>query len=95
VNALHGECFNHPVLRDDWERLLREHSLGWVCARQADTLVGFVKVAWDGARHAFVLDSLVTADARRHGLGTQLIVAADAKLVLPVAGGSTSTSRNT
>ena len=36
VNALHGECFNHPIVDDDWERQLREHSLGWVCARDKE-----------------------------------------------------------
>jgi GNAT superfamily N-acetyltransferase len=79
VNALHGECFNHPIVDDDWKRQLREHSLGWVCARHADALVGFVNVAWDGARHAFVLDTLVTAEARRHGLGTRLLAAVEAE----------------
>ena len=79
VNALHAEGFNHKVLDDDWKRQLEEHSLGWVCARDGVRLVGFVNVAWDGAVHAFVIDTLVTADAQRQGIGTQLIAVAEAE----------------
>ncbi|CCH33875.1 GNAT family N-acetyltransferase [Actinosynnema sp. NPDC047251] len=75
VNVLHAEGFDHPVLdRDDWWAQVNRHSLGWVCARQDDELVGFVNVAWDGACHAFVLDTLVTSAVRRRGVGRQLIV---------------------
>lgn len=38
--------------------------MGWVCGRQSGRLVGFVNVAWDGAVHAFILDTLVTTDMR-------------------------------
>ena len=55
---------------------LHRHSLGWVIARHADELVGFVNVAWDGLVHAFILDTLVAERARHHGVGTQLIVEA-------------------
>ncbi|MDP9335655.1 MAG: GNAT family N-acetyltransferase [Actinomycetota bacterium] len=79
VNALHAEGFDHKVLDDDWKTQLHEHSLGWVCARDGDRLGGFVNVAWDGSIHAFVLDALVTADARRQGVGTQLIAVAEAE----------------
>jgi GNAT superfamily N-acetyltransferase len=79
VNALHAQGFEHNVLDDDWETQLQDHSLGWVCARDdRDRLVGFVNVAWDGANHAFVVDTLVAAEARRQGVGTQLIAAAEA-----------------
>jgi GNAT superfamily N-acetyltransferase len=30
-------------------------------------------VAWDGVVHAFVLDTMVTAGARRRGVGTRLV----------------------
>lgn len=76
LNALHAEGFEHPVLDDDWEGQLG-HSLGWVCARDHGDLVGFVNVAWDGAIHAFVLDTLVSAMARRRGIGTALIAVAE------------------
>jgi GNAT superfamily N-acetyltransferase len=77
VNALHAEGFDHPVLADDdWWAQVNHHSLGWVCAREGGELVGFVNVAWDGASHAFVLDTLVTGRVRRRGVGTRLVAAA-------------------
>jgi GNAT superfamily N-acetyltransferase len=76
INALHAEGFGHGPRTDDWVGQLQRHSLGWVCARDRGVLVGFVNVAWDGAVHAFVLDTLVAADARRRGIGTQLIARA-------------------
>ena len=79
VNALHAEGFDHAPLEDDWRTQVRRHSLGWVCAHDGDELVGFVNVAWDGAIHAFLLDTLVAARARRHGVGTKLVAVAVAE----------------
>jgi GNAT superfamily N-acetyltransferase len=76
VDALHAEGFEHALLDDDWWRQVNSHSLGWVTARNGDALVGFVNVAWDGAVHAFVLDTLVTHTQRRSGVGTQLVAVA-------------------
>ena len=76
VNDLHAEAFGHRVLEDDWVGQVERHSLGWVCARDGDDLVGFVNVAWDGGVHAFVLDTMVTARAGRNGIGTKLVAAA-------------------
>jgi GNAT superfamily N-acetyltransferase len=76
ANGLHAECFEHRVLSDgqwDWRGQVERHSLGWVCARDGAELVGFVNVAWDGVVHAFVLDTMVAAGARRHGVGTRLV----------------------
>jgi GNAT superfamily N-acetyltransferase len=73
LNALHAEGFGHRVLDDDWRGQVERHSLGWVCARDGDTLLGFVNVPWDGAAHAFVLDTLVTVRARRKGIATSMI----------------------
>ena len=73
VNALHAEGFGHRVLDDDWKGQVERHSLGWVCARDGDELVEFVNVPWDGAIHAFILDTLVAAKARRRGIGTRMI----------------------
>ena len=39
-----------------WDRI-RPHSLGWVTARHAGYLVGFVNVASDGGDHAFLIDT--------------------------------------
>ena len=77
LNALHAEAFDHRVLEDDWRGQVRDHSLGWVCARNGDELVGFVNVAWDGAIHAFILDTTVAAKARRQGVGTRLVAVAE------------------
>ena len=76
VNALHAEAFDHPLLDDDWSRQVRRHSLGWVCARNTDELVGFVNVAWDGGAHAFILNLIVMISARGRGVGTQLVAVA-------------------
>ena len=76
VNALHAEGFGHPVLADDWKGQVERHSLGWVCARDGRDLVGFVNVPWDGAIHAFILDTLVGVGARRNGIGTRMVAIA-------------------
>ena len=76
VNALHAEGFGHPMLEDDWKAQVERHSLGWVCARDGDELVGFVNVPWDGGTHAFILDTLVDARAQRQGIGTRMVALA-------------------
>ena len=76
LNALHAEGFEHRPHNDDWITQLHSQSLGWVCAYDGDDLVGFVNVAWDGAFHAFVLDTLVSTQLQRHGIGTQLVTIA-------------------
>jgi GNAT superfamily N-acetyltransferase len=59
-----------------WDRI-REHSLGWVVARDADGLaVGFVNVAWDGGDHAFLLDPKTRGSLQRRGIGTRLVALA-------------------
>jgi ribosomal protein S18 acetylase RimI-like enzyme len=56
-----------------WPRV-REHSLGWVTARDAaGLLVGFVNVAWDGGDHAFLLDPKTRPRFQRRGIGTALV----------------------
>lgn len=84
LNVLHAEAFAHPTLDIDWTRQVRAHSLGWVTARESRKLVGFVNVAWDGDVHAFILDTIVIAERRRHGIGTRLVsVAVDEELYWP------------
>jgi GNAT superfamily N-acetyltransferase len=78
LNALHAEAFAHPVLDIDWTQQVQTHSLGWVTARDAGELVGFVNVAWDGGIHAFLLDTLVMAERQRQGIGAQLVAVAAA-----------------
>lgn len=76
VESLHAEGFGHEPVVYDWESQVESHSLGWVCARNGKDLIGFVNVAWDGAGHAFILDTLVAAQARRQGVGKQLVAVA-------------------
>ena len=73
VETLHAAGFGRDPVDFDWSGQVERHSLGWVCARDDDELVGFVNVPWDGAAHAFVLDTLVTARLQRHGIATRLV----------------------
>ncbi|MET9853048.1 GNAT family N-acetyltransferase [Streptomyces sp. NPDC006450] len=65
-----------PGHRDTSFAPVLARSLTWVTARRAGRLVGYVNVAWDGGAHAFVLDTTVHPDERRHGLGVRLVRAA-------------------
>jgi ribosomal protein S18 acetylase RimI-like enzyme len=73
VNRLHAEAFRHRLCNDDWWTQVNRHSLGWVCAKDGDELVGFVNVAWDGALHAFILDTMVTGHYQRRGIATNML----------------------
>ncbi|HEX9921415.1 MAG TPA: GNAT family N-acetyltransferase, partial [Anaerolineae bacterium] len=46
-------------------------SLAYICGRSGDQLVGFINLAWDGGRHAFVLDTTVHPAFQRRGIGRQ------------------------
>lgn len=59
----------------DFRREL-EHALVYVCAYAGERLIGYVKVAWDGGVHGFLLDPTVHPDYRRRGLGTALVAEA-------------------
>ena len=50
-----------------------QHSLGWICAFDGVSLIGFVNLAWDGGVHAFLLDTTVHTDYQRLGIGAQLV----------------------
>jgi ribosomal protein S18 acetylase RimI-like enzyme len=76
LSVLHAEGFGGPVRDDDWVAQVEDHSLGWVTAREAGRLVGFINVAWDGGVHAFLLDTLVTAPFRGRGIGVRLVAMA-------------------
>lgn len=73
VNALHAECFDHRMFDDDWWTQVNRYSLGWVCTRRSEKLIGFVNVAWDGGVHAFVLDTMVSPAYQRQGIAKGLI----------------------
>jgi GNAT superfamily N-acetyltransferase len=76
VEALHAEGFGHPIAEHDWRGQVERHSLGWVTARRRSQLIGWVNVAWDGAGHAFILDTLVGEAARHEGVATRLVAVA-------------------
>jgi GNAT superfamily N-acetyltransferase len=80
LNVLYAEAFHHAVLDYDWLAQVRGHSLGWVCAFDADTLIGFVNVAWDGDDHAFILDTAVLHRYERQGVGTRLVALASERV---------------
>lgn len=73
IEALHAAGFGHAPGDWDWKAQVERHSLGWVCARSAAELAGFVNVAWDGGVHAFVLDTMVAAPLRHSGIGRRLV----------------------
>lgn len=75
LGQLHAACFGADVRTQWWEKVNR-HSLGWVCTRQADELIGFLNVAWDGGSHAFLLDVVVAEPARCRGVATRMIALA-------------------
>lgn len=75
-----------------WDRI-RDHSLGWVTARSDDgLLVAFVNVAWDGADHAFLIDTKTRPTHQRYGLGTAVVKRAVEESRQPVVNGCSSTS---
>jgi ribosomal protein S18 acetylase RimI-like enzyme len=76
LSALHAAAFGLPPREHDWRAQLDGHSLGGVCARDGGGLAGFVNVAWDGASHAFVLDTIVATRLRHRGAGTRLVAIA-------------------
>jgi GNAT superfamily N-acetyltransferase len=82
VHELHAEAFGTRVFEAsewDWRTLVLAHSLGWVTARDDETLVGFVNVVWDGQVHAWLQDTMVASAARGRGVGTQLVATAVAE----------------
>jgi len=79
LNLLHAEAFATRVFSAsewNWVELTKNHSLGWVTAREADVLVGFVNVPWDGFVHAWIQDTMTSATHRRMGIGRCLVASA-------------------
>jgi GNAT superfamily N-acetyltransferase len=73
LDWLQAEAFDHPPTPTSWQRQLEHHSLGWVCARIDEELVGFVNVIWDGGQHAVLLDTMVLPREQRRGIGTEIV----------------------
>jgi GNAT superfamily N-acetyltransferase len=79
MNALHAEAFETRVYDEsewNWRDQVERHSIGWVVAREAEALVGFVNVPWDGLVHAWIQDTMVARSARHRGVGKELIAVA-------------------
>jgi GNAT superfamily N-acetyltransferase len=79
INRLHAEAFETRVFDEsewNWRALVSAHSLGWVVAREGETLIGFVNVLWDGLVHAWIQDVMVAADMRGRGVGRRLVAQA-------------------
>jgi len=76
LDTLHAAGFGYAAQGIDWRGRLERHSVGWACAHHGDQLVGFVNVVGDGGVHAFLVDTVVAAEARGHGVGTALVTTA-------------------
>ena len=55
-----------------------ERCLLYICASLEDSgeIVGFVKVAWDGDVHGFLLDTTVHSSVQGQGIGRELVLRA-------------------
>jgi ribosomal protein S18 acetylase RimI-like enzyme len=71
VDHLHDDAFGSAPGSYQWRRS-RPLSLGWVTASEDGRLIGFINVAWDGNRHAFLLDIAVASDRRHRGIGRRV-----------------------
>lgn len=71
LNALYAASWrNHSAM--DFQPILRQN-LAFLCAYHSDRLIGFIRLAWDGEIHAFILEPTVRPEFRRRGVGTQLV----------------------
>jgi ribosomal protein S18 acetylase RimI-like enzyme len=78
LSLLHHQAFNPDRPLEDavirpWAARLERHSLTWIGAFSSSRLVGFVHAVWDGATHAFILDTAVHPDFQRVGVGRDLV----------------------
>ena len=71
LNALYSASWrNHSAM--DFQPILKQNLL-YVCAYHLNRLIGFIRLAWDGEIHAFVLEPTVHPEFRRRGIGTDLV----------------------
>jgi GNAT superfamily N-acetyltransferase len=75
LNELFDAAWPEHTRRDFRPILMR--SFSYICAFDADHLIGFVNVAWDGGIHAFLVDTTVHPDRRRRGIGRTLVKRAE------------------
>jgi|SRR5579859_399190 len=50
-----------------------DRALAFIGAYAGDVLIGFVRLAWDGSIHTFLLEPTVHPDFRRRGIGRSLV----------------------
>jgi GNAT superfamily N-acetyltransferase len=72
LDRLYAASWPHHSAPYDFGPELR-HSLAFVCAYAGGALVGFVRLAWDGGIHTFILEPTVHPDFRRRGIGLSLV----------------------
>jgi predicted N-acetyltransferase YhbS len=72
LNELYYASWPAHVMGEDFAPVLKQ-CLAHVCAYDDQRLIGFVKVAWDGRQHAFLLDPTVHPDYRHQGIGLELV----------------------
>ena len=78
LNALFARAWQGHLFRDFQPSLERclAHIVAFEVTPDSSRLVGFVKLAWDGGVHAFLLDTTVDAAYQRHGIGRELVIRA-------------------
>jgi ribosomal protein S18 acetylase RimI-like enzyme len=62
-----------PIIQPEILCQSLKHSLAYLCAYVQVELIGFVNLAWDGAIHAFLLDTTVHPGWQHQGIGQQLV----------------------
>lgn len=75
LNDLMSSSWDQRQFERDYGPVL-SRSLAHIGAYDERRLIGFVNVAWDGAAHAFILDTCVRPTHRRQGVATALIAKA-------------------
>ncbi|UVD79385.1 GNAT family N-acetyltransferase [Myroides albus] len=77
INALNS--FMGKVWKDhmwiDYNQVL-SRSLSYITAHWGNEIIGFINIAWDGNKHAFLLDTSVDPNFRNKGIGKELVVKA-------------------
>ncbi|MHA6785680.1 GNAT family N-acetyltransferase [Pseudonocardia saturnea] len=76
LSQLHAAAFEENARLVAWGERLERHSLSWLGAFDGERLVGFLNLAWDGDRHAFLLDTVVAPAHRGRGIGRELVTRA-------------------
>ena len=70
LDELFAAAWGRP--KPGYEKVFAQ-SFTWVAAWEADELVGFVNVAWDGDVHFFLLDTTVHPDRQGRGIARRLV----------------------